>query len=88
MSEFKVSAGVVPPEAMRNHVSQAFLPASGVRAILGFPWLAGASSLPLLSHGIFPLCVCLHISSHQDTSCWIGAHSNNIILTNCICTTD
>ena len=55
--------GHVPSEICRRILC--LFPASGsFLAILGFPWFAAASfqSLPLSSHGVLFLCVCISVS--------------------------
>ena len=81
----EVPVGLLPCEGLRKILFHSPLLASGVLlAIFGIPWLTEAStqSLPSSSRGILPMCVCAQISHfYKDTSHWMIAHPDDLILT-------
>lgn len=62
---------IVPLSLVRENPTCLFLVAGSLLAILGVPWLAAASlpSRPPLSHGILPVCLCLHKKQHAIPVC-------------------
>lgn len=82
---FRVLEGLIPSEAVREGLLLVSLPASGAPVNL-WHFLACRSITPIsvfiVTQQVFSLCVPV---SKYPLSYWIGAHPNDLILTNDIC---
>lgn len=76
-SEIKLSAGHVPSDTCGGVLPCLFLASGNPGPSL--PCAIALQSLPCLSHGVLPLCVCI-CSLLRIKSCWVRAHPNDCIL--------